>query len=170
MFSLCACHDFDESIALHGGNTCGKDEIEIIKRISSDYVIASKIKEGGGSPCIFRKYRDEQYENIAVLDDYIYGGGLIIENNCVYTIVLNTMKKYDLQSDEPYPLSPEVTHLFPDSSKLYVNYLIAYDETFLYVDAYRTEPNPENKYYKVSWDGSEYSEIAKEEIPAEGKI
>ena len=43
MLGLVGCHDFNEPIALHGGNTRGEDEILIIKRISSDYVIAEAV-------------------------------------------------------------------------------------------------------------------------------
>ena len=164
MLGLVGCHDFNEPIALHGGNTLGEDEILIIKKISSDYVIAEEIKAGGGAPCIFRKYNDGTYENIAVVDGYV---GLIIKDSFVYTLMFNRMQKYDLQSDGPYPLTPEVIELFPESSLLYVEQLVAYDDAFLYIEAYQNNvPNSEHKYYKVSWDGSEYSEISQDEIPA----
>ena len=168
MLSLAGCHDFNEPIALHGGNALGEDEILIIEKISSDYVIAEEIKAGGGAPCIFRKYNDGTYENIAVVDGYV---GLIIKDSCVYTLMFNRMQKYDLQSDGPYPFTPEVIELFPKDSLLYVDHLIACDDAFLYIEAYQNKiPNPEHKYYKVSWDGSEYSEISQDEIPSQDNM
>lgn len=167
MLGLVGCHDFNEPIALHGGNTLGEDEILIIKRISSDYVIAEEIKEIGGVPSIFRQYSDGEYENIAIVDDYT---DLIIKNDCVYAIMFNRMKIYDLQSDGPYPLNPEIIELFPEDSLPYVGHFIAYDDIFLYIEAYQNVPNPEYKYYKVSWDGSEYSEISQDEIPSQDNV
>lgn len=168
MLGLVGCHDFNEPIALHGGNTLGEDEILIIKRISSDYVIAEEIKASGGVPCIFRRYSDGTYENIAVVDGYT---DLIIKNDCVYALMFNRMRKYDLQSDGPYPLNPEIIELFSEDSLLYADHFIAYDDTFLYIEAYQNKiPNPEYKYYKVSWDGSEYSEISQDEIPSQDNV
>ena len=119
-------------------------------------------------PCIFRRHSDGTYENIAVVDGYT---DLIIKNDCVYALMFNRMRKYDLQSDGPYPLNPEIIELFPEDSLLYADHFIAYDDTFLYIEAYQNKiPNPEHKYYKVSWDGSEYSEISQDEIPSQDNV
>lgn len=167
MLGLVGCHDFNEPIALHGGKTLGEEEILIIKRISSDYVIAEEIKAGGGVPSIFRQHSDGEYENIAIVDGYT---DLIINNDCVYAFMFNRIQKYDLQSDGPYPLNPEIIELFPEDSLLYVGHFIAYDDIFLYIEAYQNGLNPEYKYYKVSWDGSEYSEISQDEIPSQDNV
>ena len=162
LFGICACHNLDEPIALHSGKAYMQDEITIIEKISEGYVVAEEIKEGGGEPCLFHKFDDGQYEMVAVLGSY---AGLFFEDNSVYVVLFNRICKYNLSLKESYPLEPEITELFPRSSKLQIARLAAYDEKYLYVNAYRDELNPEHRYYRVNRNGSEYIEINKQEIP-----